>query len=133
MSIYTTLTTQLKTVTSLPPFVEQNAVTRSGNTAWARATLLPAEPRPGSIGAGGFDWENGLYIVDLFTPLNSPVDETIAADIITAFPRSLRLVVDTYSNLLEVQRCWVSTTRQDQSWFITSVSVRWLLARNLGV
>lgn len=133
MSIYSTLTTRLKTCASLPNFVEMNAITKTGVSSWSRATLIPSEPTPGAIGQGGFDWENGLYIIDIFTPLNTTVDESIAQDIIAVFPRALRLAVENYTANLEVQRCWVSQTRQDQAWFITSVTVRWLLARNLAV
>jgi len=132
VSVYTALTDQLKTVTSLPRFVDQNEVFQPSRASWSRATLLPSEPTPGAIGAGGFDWENGLYQVDIFTPLNSTVTSTVPDAVIAAFPRALRLTVDGYDNKLEVQRCWLSATRQDTSWHIQSVTVRWLLARNLG-
>jgi hypothetical protein len=132
MSVYAALTTQLKTVTTLPKFAEQNEVYQPGRNAWCRATLLPAEPTPGAIGAGGFDWENGLYQVDIFTPLNSPVNDTLPKAVEAAFPRALRLQVEGYDYDLEVQRCWLSANRQDTAWHIQSITVRWLVARNLG-
>lgn len=132
MSVYDSLTTQLKTVTTLPPFAEQNEVYQPGRNSWCRATLLPSEPYPGSIGLGGFDWENGLYQVDVFTPLNAPINTALLDAIVAVFPGALKLTVTGYDHDLEVLRCWVSATRQDKSWHISSLSVRWRVPRNLG-
>lgn len=132
MSIYVALTNQLKTVTGLPAFAEANEVFRPSNAAWCRATLLPAEPVDGSIGERGFVWDQGLYQVDVFSPLNTRVSETIPNAIIAAFPRALRMAVNGYDHQLEVQRCWLSQTRQDTSWFIQSIMVRYRVPRNLG-
>lgn len=133
MSIYNALTTQLLTATGLPPLASPNIVFRPGNSAWCRATLLPAEPEDGSIGVNGFDWDRGLYQVDIFSPLNRGQALGAADAAMAVFPRGLRLTVEGYTHPLEVQRCWLSAMRQDESWHLLSISVRYKVPQDPGV
>ena len=127
MSVYTTLQTRLLTTTGLPAYAYQNAAFKPDNRAWCRSTLLAAESQVGSIGANGYDLMNGLYQVDIFTPVSTTPNYALAQAVADNFARGLSLPVAGYSHDLKVVRSWVEQTRQDQAFFIISVMVRWYL------
>lgn len=64
-TIYTTLTTRLKTVTSLPTVQEENNRTNL-KTSFSRATIIPARTNILTLGPNGINQVRGIYQVDLF-------------------------------------------------------------------
>lgn len=127
MSVYSTLQTRLLTVPAAPAYAYQNTAFKPDNRPWMRSTLLAAEPAVGSIGASGYDLLNGLYQVDIFTPLSTSPNYDLADAVVATFPRGLSLSVQGKDRPLRVMRSWVEQTRQDNAWFIISVVVRWYL------
>ena len=64
-TIYTTLTTRLKTVSGLPTVQEENNRTNL-KTSFSRATIIPARTNILGLGPNDLNQVRGIYQVDLF-------------------------------------------------------------------
>ncbi len=119
-SIYDSLVEQLQTVTGLPPLLEENKRI-SGGQAWVRATLLPAQPIPESIGVSGYDRLRGLLQVDVFYPVGTGNQASTMADAIIAAFSSRGLQLDNVT----VERAWREAGSTIENYYSLPVFVRW--------
>ncbi len=122
---YHALSTQLQTVEGLPPLAPLNKTFKpSATQRWVRATLLPSESESGAIGSDGYLIQQGLFQIDLFTPVGLGDDYELANSIRAAFPeRGEAIAVGDYR--LRVTASWIEAARQEPTFLVTTVMVRW--------
>lgn len=126
MSIYSSLITQLETVSGLPRIQKTNEVMTQpkANESWVRPTLLRAESVTGSIGKNGYLVEQGTLQIDLFTPKGSGDQSQLAESIRDAFDeRGPTLPTD--KKPLRITKAWVGNAIEDGAWYKVAIYVRW--------
>lgn len=132
MNPYQVITAQLKRLANLPAYAEMNKTFKPVATErWCRGTLLPSESNNGSIGLNGFMIQQGLYQIDIFTPIGQGDEYELAKRIKEMFQQNNLLEVDDQELIIE--KCWVDQSRSEASWLITSIVLRWFMpeARNV--
>lgn len=119
-TVYSTLNPLVATITGLPVAVENEKYTPQVRTVgWARATLLPSEPVEATIGFDRMLRHNGLYQIDIFTPLNIGrynIDPVVAFfnDKTNRFPDGF-----------EILHSWRGNAVPDDKWHRTICYVRY--------
>jgi len=126
-AVQTALNTQLATVSGVSSMLEVENTKKKTTigTPFVRATLLPAQTQPATLGQGGYDGLNGLYQVDVCYPQD---DGTLTAGamadlIINAF------VKGTYygsTPKVLVQNRWRLPSRRLGSFFVIPVVIQWV-------
>ena len=93
---------------------------------WVRVTFQPTRRRPQDVTANGLQRNDGLFLIDVFTPEgNGPSSaETLVDSIVNTFEAGTILQsngVTTFIEYAEVNRA----PNQDSPWFQVSVTVKW--------
>lgn len=127
---YSTIETMLNNKTDLvledyPRQQPNSNYTPAVGKPWYRTTFLPAQPQPTSIGRNGYDMLNGLFQIDIFTPRGTR--QTFAhqlTDLLVGEFERGSIVVDS-ANVINIQRSWSETNKEEPSWYHTMIMVSW--------
>lgn len=127
-TVQAALDAQLQTVTGLPALQLENTLYDTKGkalTPYCRATLLPSEAQPATVGVTGKNEYFGLYQVDLFYPLDKGKASVNAmADlVVAAFARTV-LTTGT-GNQVKLRAAWAEAGGQDGQYYRVPVLVRW--------
>ena len=126
--VQTTLDTRLQAVVGLPALQLENVVYDTKGkalTPYCRATLLPSEAQPATVGTTGKNEYFGLYQVDLFYPLDKgkAAVNAMADLVVTAFAR--QVLTTGASRQVELRAAWAEAGGQDGPYYRVPVLVRW--------
>lgn len=117
---------RLKTLSGLPPLAQENsAFTPTVNQAYMREVDMSGATQAPTLGADGFQRQDGLYRVGIFVPKNNGKFNAIGYidTVIAGFPRGLVLTH-------EGQRVRIEQSEREQGfldgeWFQTGVMIRY--------
>ena len=95
-------------------------------TSWVRITFQPTRRRPQDVTANGLQRNDGLFLIDVFTPEgNGPSPaETLADSVVDTFESGTNLQSNGVTTLIEYAEI-DRAPNQDSPWFQVSVTVKW--------